>query len=310
MQYQTSTSEMFKELKEVRDIFYVDEQTALDKSQQAHLSQQAILDIGLRLQMSLELEWVVNQFMEMLHNYLLFDGYSFRLEQPTVSLRDGRQKGHQCRYNLSIDEMEMGSVILYRGRKFTDSEMELLEYLLCSLLFPLRNAIHYRKATLSAHLDPLTGVRNRFGLDDALNREMNLANRNRQSFSILVIDIDHFKKVNDTYGHSAGDKVLKNVADEIRRGIRSTDQLFRFGGEEFVVLLNDSNAEDAAFIADRILNRVRNSKVSYNRQSIAVSASIGLACLRNGDSVEDIFNRADQALYAAKNDGRDQVKVA
>jgi diguanylate cyclase (GGDEF)-like protein len=310
MQYQTSASEMFKELKGVRDIFYVDEQTALDKSQEASLSRQAMLDIGLRLQMSLELEWVVNQFMERVSDYLLFDGYSFRLEQPTVNLQDGRQKGHQCRYNLSMDEMEMGSVILYRGRKFGDSEMELLEYLLCSLLFPLRNAIHYRKATLSAHLDPLTGVKNRFGLEDALSREMNLANRKQQSFSILVIDLDHFKKVNDTYGHSAGDKVLKNVADQIKNSIRNTDQLFRFGGEEFVVLLNDSGAEDAAFIADRILNRVRSSKVTYNKQDIAVSTSIGLACLQNGDSAEDLFNRADCALYAAKKSGRDQLKEA
>ena len=134
---------------------------------------------------------------------------------------------------------------------------------------------------------------------------MHLAERGNASFAILVIDIDHFKKVNDTYGHSAGDEVLKNVARQIQQSIRSTDQLFRFGGEEFVVLLNNSDCEIAGYIAQRVLGAVRESSVEYHRQRVSVSVSIGLACLKQGDKALDIFNRADAALYAAANDEKD-----
>ena len=310
MQYHNSPSQMIKELKEVRGIFESTEQVDAGKPFNAQLEQQIMLDLSMRLQMSLELEWVVSQFMEQIHSYFLFDGFSYQLEKPNLDLTNGRQKGHSCSYHLSIEDEQMGDLVMYRGRKFAESELVLLENLLCRLLYPLRNAIQFRNATLSAHCDALTGVNNRSTFDTALSREMNLAKRSNESFSILMIDIDHFKKINDTYGHAAGDEVLKNVASEIQQSIRNTDQLFRFGGEEFVVLLNNSDCEAAGVIADRVLESVRESVVDYDQQALSVSVSIGLACLQQDENAQDIFNRADQALYAAKNDGRDQVKVA
>ena len=310
MQFHTSPLEMIKDLKEVKGVFDSCERIDGNKPFNAQVQQQVMLDLAMRLQMSLEVEWVISQFMEQLHSYLLFDGYAFQLAEPSVDLSRGRQKGHNCSYNLSIEDLNMGQMVLYRGRKFTESELVLLENLLCSLLYPLRNAIQYRKATLAAHCDALTGVYNRSTFDCALNREMNLAKRSGESFSILVIDIDHFKKVNDTYGHSAGDGVLKNVADHIQLCIRNTDQLFRYGGEEFVVLLSGADCEEASVIADRILDTVRETDIQVANEKLSVSVSIGLACLTQGDSSQDIFNRADQALYTAKHEGRDQVRVA
>jgi diguanylate cyclase (GGDEF)-like protein len=307
MIYQSSTSEMVKELKDVKGVFNLAAKSAAATSCDVS-AQQLMLEISMRLQMSLELEWVIGQFMELLHARLLFDGYRYQLERPVAQLNSGRDQGHQCSYKLSIDNDDLGSLSLFRGRKFADSELALLENLLCSLLYPLRNAIEYRKVTRSAHFDSLTGVNNRSTFDAALTREMQLAIRGKTSFAILVIDIDHFKEFNDTYGHSAGDEVLKDVALRIKHNIRSTDQLFRFGGEEFVVLLNDSDCEVAGYIANRVLGAIRESKVQYQQQQLGVSVSIGLACLRRGDQAMDIFNRADRAMYAAKNDGRDQVK--
>ena len=310
MRYQSSTSEMIKELKDVKGIFNSSEKVDPAARFGASAQQQLMLELSMRLQMSLELDWVITQFMEQLHSYLLFDGYQYQLEQPEFDIARGRRKGHQCSYNLSVDNAELGSMVIYRGRKYGESELVLLENLLCSLLYPLRNAIEFRKATMSAHFDPLTGVNNRSTFESALKREMHLAERGHSSFALLVIDIDHFKKVNDTYGHSAGDEVLKNVARQIEKSIRSTDQLFRFGGEEFVVLLSNSDCEIAGRIAGRILDSVRLSTVTYKRETLEVSVSIGLSCLHAGDTADDIFNRADKAMYAAKNDGRDQVKVA
>ena len=127
---------------------------------------------------------------------------------------------------------------------------------------------------------------------------------------MLVIDIDFFKKVNDTYGHKVGDDALKIIANTIKKCIRTTDMLFRYGGEEFVVLLGNTDCEMSYMIADRVLESVRDINMQVKDQTIDLSVSIGMACLNIQDSSESLFNRADGAMYAAKNDGRDQIIVA
>jgi len=132
----------------------------------------------------------------------------------------------------------------------------------------------------------------------------------RQDISLLVIDIDFFKKVNDAYGHSVGDGVLKEVAATIQHSIRTTDMLFRYGGEEFVVLLTNSDCDDSSVIADRILESVRDINMEVAGQKLDVSVSIGLACRNKLDNGTTLFQRADKAMYEAKNEGRDQLRVA
>jgi len=163
---------------------------------------------------------------------------------------------------------------------------------------------------LLAHKDALTGVNNRSTFDNVMNREINLALRQKHDFSMLVIDIDFFKKVNDTYGHSAGDAVLKEVAETIQSNLRTSDLVFRYGGEEFVTILNDADCDTAYVTANRILESIRDVKVNYQGQTLSVSVSIGLACLEKGDTATSIFNRADTALYEAKNSGRDQIQLS
>ncbi|HEY9052354.1 MAG TPA: GGDEF domain-containing protein [Gammaproteobacteria bacterium] len=310
MQTQPSTLQMLKELKEVNGRFNTVEQAVPGKSRRAQIQQQALLDLSMRLQISLEVDWLIDQFMQYLHTYLLFDGYQYSLSAVQKNITQGRQQGHQCSYNLSIENDQLGELIIYRGRKYSESELVLLENLLCSLLYPLRNAIRFQQATQQAHTDSLTGVNNRSTFECALKREMSLAERNKQSFSLLMIDIDHFKKVNDNFGHSAGDEVLKKVATTIQQCIRNTDLLFRYGGEEFVVILNNSDCDAAHEVADRVLDSINATEIDYMGQSLSVSVSIGLACLKQNDTGKTIFDRADKALYSAKNDGRNQVKVA
>ncbi|TNF38778.1 MAG: GGDEF domain-containing protein [Gammaproteobacteria bacterium] len=310
MQTQPSTLQMIKELKEVKGMFNGVEQVATGKAKRVQVQQQAMLELGMRLQMSLDVDWLIEQFMQYVHAYLLFDGFQYSSAYLQKSIAQGRQKGHQCSYNLSIENEQLGGLTIFRGRKYSESELMLLENLLCSLLYPLRNAMKYHQASLQAHVDSLTGVNNRSTFDCALKREMNLAERNKQSFSLLVIDIDYFKQVNDTYGHSAGDEVLKKVAATVQQCIRNTDLLFRYGGEEFVAILNNSDCEAALEVAQRILQSVDNVSIDYMGQTLTVTVSIGLACLKPGDSGKSIFDRADKALYKAKHDGRNQVRLA
>ncbi len=309
MQSQTSTQEMIKELKEVKNIF-----SNCEKSEQKAFSlefeQQSKLDLAIVLQMSLDIGWVVNKFMEHIHSYILFDGFIYERQESHTEIKYARQKGHSCFYNLTIGNMDLGQLKLYRGRKFKESELVLLETLLTLMVYPLRNAINFKQAELLAHCDALTGIKNRSTFDDSLAREINLAKRHKHEFTMLVIDVDYFKKVNDIYGHKAGDDALKKIADSIQKSIRVTDMLFRYGGEEFVVLLSNTDSEKAYDVADRILQSVREIDMQIEDEKIALTVSVGMACLNEQDTSESIFNRADEAMYLAKNDGRDQIIVA
>ncbi len=309
MQTQTSTQEMIKELKEVKNVFSNCENPGKQRFDH-ELEQQARLDLVMSLQVSLEVETVISTFMEYVHAYLLFDGFTFSCSQPGIQINNARQKGHRCTYNLEIEGVKLGVLDVYRGRKYAESELMLLESMFTLLICPLRNAIQYRKASLLAHCDALTGAKNRSTFDESLDREINLAQRHGQDFTLLVVDIDHFKRINDTYGHSSGDEVLRSVVRTLQRSIRATDMLFRYGGEEFVILLSNSDCQQSSRIADRVLGSVRDINMQLSGQELDLSVSIGMACLDTQDTAQTLFDRADAAMYEAKNEGRDQIKVA
>jgi len=310
MRIHTSTQEMVKDLKEVKGVFANHEQPAR-KQYNRELEQQARLDLALTLQMSLDVDWVLNKFMEHIHAYFLFDGFAYQCGQPEVQIESARQKGHSCSYQLQIEEMNLGKLEVYRGRKFVESELMLLENLLSILVYPLRNALQHKKARLLAYCDALTGIRNRSTFDESFERELHLAQRHQQDITLLVIDIDHFKQVNDQHGHAVGDEVLIAVANRIQTSIRTTDMLFRYGGEEFVAVLTNSDCEASHDIAERILHSVREIRMqtAAQSQSLGVTVSIGLACRDAQDDRHSLFDRADKAMYAAKHAGRDQIQV-
>ena len=177
-------------------------------------------------------------------------------------------------------------------------------------MYPLRNGIRYQEAIRSALTDPLTGAGNRICLDNVLAREFELASRYQQPLSILMIDIDYFKRVNDTFGHAAGDKVLKTVAETLRVTSRCADMAFRYGGEEFVLLLNKTDLAGARIIAERLRSTIAGLSCIYENSEIPITISIGIAEVREGETRDNLLKRADDALYKAKHSGRNQVQVA
>lgn len=160
--------------------------------------------------------------------------------------------------------------------------------------------------------DFLTGVYNRRALDEALIREVDLAERYIKDFSVLMIDIDHFKPFNDKWGHQMGDEVLKVVSQAITRSVRGKDFVARYGGEEFAVLLPETPVSGARVVAENIRQAIANAKLQRkdSHESIGkITVSIGVARYRvgEGDTVPFLIKRADDALYAAKNGGRNRV---
>lgn len=159
-----------------------------------------------------------------------------------------------------------------------------------------------------ATIDGLTGVLNRRGLEDASLKMQDICKRINLSMTVLLIDIDHFKKVNDQYGHLVGDDVLRHLAKEISSILRSSDVLGRYGGEEFCAFLPNTTEGDALGLAERIRAGVEASPLKMNRASIKATVSIGVAdSVRAGYDFKGLIATADSALYGAKNSGRNRV---
>ena len=158
-----------------------------------------------------------------------------------------------------------------------------------------------------ATTDVLTGTFNRRKFNELILAEIERVRRYGHPLSLLVVDIDHFKRINDTHGHDAGDEVLIVLAGLIRTGIRATDSLARWGGEEFVVLSPEVSVEEAAGLAERLRSAAGTYAYSFVGR---VTASIGVAQHRAGETPDELFARADEALYRAKEGGRDRVEVA
>lgn len=268
---------------------------------------QQTLELAGLLQTSLETDTVLQYFIEAAGQHIDFDAVQFEYKPLEVSLLFGVKKRHTCSYRLKLAGEFLGELVFSRRHRFSEQEMETLEGLLGQLIYPLRNAVWYQKAVRSAQMDPLTGINNRAALDNVLSREVDLAHRNGTMLSLVVADIDHFKNVNDQYGHSVGDSVLKEFSKIVSDNLRGSDILFRYGGEEFVIILTGTSSEDAVLVADRIREAVDNTLFCVDNLKLPVTASFGTASLANGDRPDALFQKADTALYEAKESGRNRV---
>ncbi len=170
----------------------------------------------------------------------------------------------------------------------------------------LRSKISQLEKT--SNLDPLTRTYNRRALDTYLGNLCKMQNK-KLNTRIILIDIVNFKNVNDEYGHLAGDKVLIVLAKLISSCLREGDKVFRFGGEEFLVILSRADEATGKKVAERILHRVRENTLFYKNHQIKITLSIGVTNFQFGDSCDSFIDRADKALYAAKSAGKDQVVV-
>ncbi|WP_419785944.1 sensor domain-containing diguanylate cyclase [Pseudodesulfovibrio sp.] len=160
-----------------------------------------------------------------------------------------------------------------------------------------------------ARTDSLTGLWNRGYFMELAGRELARNRRGALPLSLLILDVDFFKNVNDSYGHDAGDKALVCLAQALSSAVREVDLAARYGGEEFVVLLPDTTAGEACIVAQRIAQRIREASVECGNVRFSLTVSVGLAALEEGDDLDNLLKFADIALYAAKKKGRDRVEA-
>ena len=163
---------------------------------------------------------------------------------------------------------------------------------------------------VSARTDLLTGLVNRWEIMARLEAEKSRAERHGHDFSVLIGDLDHFKEINDTHGHLAGDRVLKMVADVLRSNLRNEDLCGRWGGEEFMVILPETDSLKARLVADKLLTGVRGLSVAWDGGEIVTTMSMGVGGFTKGMSIDECIRQVDDALYVAKSGGRDRVVMA
>lgn len=156
-----------------------------------------------------------------------------------------------------------------------------------------------------SELDPLTGLKNRRAMDKAIENELNRNSRHGTPLSILLIDIDHFKKVNDTYGHNIGDRVLSDISKLLKENIRSIDSASRWGGEEFLILASNTSLQEAMKFGEKIRKRIE--KFDFTKIE-KVTVSIGIAEYKSGETFNELYEKVDKALYSAKNKGRNRIE--
>ncbi|MFQ3187900.1 MAG: diguanylate cyclase (GGDEF)-like protein [Gammaproteobacteria bacterium] len=270
-----------------------------------------VLELSSLLSQNIELEKIINIFSNEITKEFPHVGYHYDHSEIGIVFSQGELAEYSANYRLSLENESIGELTFFRHDRFSSEEICELEDLLCSLIYPVKHAALYQVALKSAYCDHLTGLKNRASLDNFLPREIDLAKRHQQSMAILVMDLDGFKQINDNFGHDIGDQVLREVGKVIIRAVRNTDLLYRYGGDEFVGGLVQTDLDGAMDVSERIRSGVEKLSMTANLpiDKINISISIGLTLVRFTDNFTQAFKRADKALYSAKLTGKNRIII-
>lgn len=233
--------------------------------------------------------------------------------QPALAEMLVEDEGHELVVQLVCEEEHARDAVHYYSARLTPLRRQdvLLGRML--ILRDITEEQHLRESLRQmAVTDPLTGLFNRRQFDIIGQQEMDRSERYQRPFSVMIVDLDHFKRINDTYGHRIGDEALHHVADLLRKTMRRTDFLFRYGGEEFAVLMPETDLEEARKVGERLRNQVAESGFERGSDRITLTVSVGASQYTDerDDEFMSLIDRADRAMYQAKQEGRNRVVVA
>ena len=220
-----------------------------------------------------------------------------RLVQNHIDIVLAHMEQHRATEQQRYDKAKADMLVMNNRLRELEGETESLR-------------THLREERSQAQTDALTGIPNRLAYEQRLEQEVARWKRFSTPLVLLIWDIDRFKDVNDTFGHQAGDKVLRTIARALAGSIRETDFIARYGGEEFVHLMTGTANDECLVVADKLRAMIESTGFHFRDRAVVVTASCGLAQLRDGDSNESWFERADKALYQAKQAGRNRCEVA
>ncbi len=252
------------------------------------------------LQTSLDVQTLLQRFLQHVQPIYGLEGCRLqtRDNQHWLAGEDGL---FALEIHLEVDRELIGTLVLSRDHRFGREERTQLKALAQTLRFPLFNALEYQRVRKAMFTDELTGLNNRHAFELSLQQAMERARRQQQPLGMMVLDLDHFKAINDQWGHAEGDEVLRQLARAMEAATRDADLLFRFGGDEFVILLPDTDTQGLEKVAQRLQQTV----AEYSQaQGTPFTISMGLASWQTSMNGANLFRQADAALYRAKEKGR------
>lgn len=208
---------------------------------------------------------------------------------------------------ILIEGQEVGTLDIEFEQTLSTAQKKVLTILINALAFPLKNSLAYQAMTKLALVDSLTGLANRNQFEMSFKNMAHRSHQQSHHFAMLVLDLDNFKWVNDTFGHQMGDLVLMSFAKVLKRCSRENDGVFRFGGDEFTLLLDQATQQTIPDIASRIRDAVLEDRLLAQ---FKVTCSIGCASYQKGDEMSSVFERADLALYRAKENGKNGFELS
>src|SRR5690606_22027171 len=235
--------------------------------------------------------------------------YRHRIARQDFVFSTGMGGPHRCEYRLSLEGHQYGTLTLHRRQRFSEEELTGIEMMLSGAICHIRNACQFIAIEQAALTDSLTGIGNKRALDEALQRASAMADRHGAPWSLILCDLDHFKLINDNHGHVVGDHILARTAEKLEQALRNSDTVYRFGGEEFAILLPHTNEQEARDVADRIRLAIESIRVDGGETPLTVTASCGVATHLVDEAPEQWLARTDEALYRAKAQGRNCTRV-
>lgn len=272
-----------------------------------YVNQQPSVSLVEQLQTTLEIDELLEIFSMEAAKVVRFCGLSLTFADQSVAMRGSMPGKHRFNFNICVQNQMIAQLSYSLIDGLNRHAIRTLEKLHNQLSYPLRNAIEHFKVKKLALKDYLTGLGNRGHFDDSLHKAMMSAKRKDGTFALIMMDLDNFKQVNDCYGHQCGDIVLQEFAGILNQSIRGEDNAFRFGGDEFAIIADSKDQNDAHSITARIQHNVSNNAIM---QKYGVSTSIGFSFFRLEDTQSSLYERADSALYNAKDFGRNCIKTA
>jgi diguanylate cyclase (GGDEF)-like protein len=259
-----------------------------------------------KLQTTLNIEEQLNIFAEHAQRIIKLSGLQFHSPLGVSQVAESNNQHTPFTFDLELQGEHLGQLVYFCKYQLSPSIQQKLQALHQVLLYPLRNALMYNRVLQLATKDSLTGLNNRSNFDDSLAQKLERCRRHHRNFSLMLLDLDNFKQVNDNHGHSAGDDVLVKFAKILKDSIRATDSVYRFGGDEFAILIDDPEFVTNKLIAERIMNSVKHCSLMTKYD---VTTSIGFTLAESHDCENNIFSRADKGLYKAKAAGRNCART-
>ncbi|BBN82270.1 hypothetical protein PA25_22550 [Pseudoalteromonas sp. A25] len=259
-----------------------------------------------QLQTTLHIDELLTVFAEHAQRIIKLSGLQFHSSLGVAQMHQSDNQHVPYKFDLELNEEHLGQLVYYCQYQLSESIKAKLCRLHSALLYPLRNALTYNRVLKLATRDALTGLNNRSQFSDNLAQRIERGRRLQSKFSLMLLDLDNFKQVNDKHGHSTGDEVLTRFAEILKLSVRSTDTVYRFGGDEFAIIIDDPEFTTNKVIAERIMQTVRSC---HMLSKYDVTTSIGFTLSAAQDCENSIFSRTDKGLYRAKADGRNCART-